>query len=323
MTETRSDLVRRSDGLQFRSVDRAKRTARFVASSDTIDSHGEIVEQDWDLSRYRKNPVILYGHDRWGLPIGRAVECGLVDGNLEVEILFAPATANPFAEQVWQLVDGEFLRAVSVGFLPGDARRELRDGVEVWVLRQNVLFEISVVPIGSNPDALGKEPEALTRMKAAFIAAQAATPATEEKAMADTAKDPTPVEVRVTVDDTIKKSLDDARGEIETLKRSAVEKDAKIVELTAKNAELTKQNGDLAAAQTRGEIEAFVGKKILPAELDSLVKWALTDKDACLANIKARGDLTLTTPIVTGGEADKAKGAPSTNGAELGARLAS
>lgn len=129
-------------------------------------------------------------------------------------------------------------------------------------------------------------------------------------------------EVRVTVDETIKKALDDARAEIETLKKSAVEKDAKIVELSAKFDALATKNAELTDAATRSEIESYVGKKCLPAEVDSLLALAKSGKDAVIANLKARADLTITTPIIAGGEADKAKGAPSTNGAELGARLA-
>ena len=73
--------------------------------------------------------------------------------------MFASAKANPLAEQVWQSVQERTLRAVSVGFKPREVRKETRDDKDVYVLSDNDLYEISVVPIPSNP-------EALTRMKA-------------------------------------------------------------------------------------------------------------------------------------------------------------
>src|SRR5262245_61773536 len=65
-------LVSRSDALHVRAVRDESRSIEVVASSDAIDSYGEIVEQKWDLSRYEQNPVVLYAHDKSELPIGRA-----------------------------------------------------------------------------------------------------------------------------------------------------------------------------------------------------------------------------------------------------------
>lgn len=44
------------------SVDVARRYAEFVASTDGVDSHGTIVRQNWQLDRYRKNPIVLWNH---------------------------------------------------------------------------------------------------------------------------------------------------------------------------------------------------------------------------------------------------------------------
>ncbi len=316
MPEMQSDLVRRSEGLRVRRIDVERRTALFVASDESLDSHEEILEQDWRLERFRKNPTILWAHDQEQLPIGRGLSAEVVGGELQVDVQFAPAELNPFAEQVFGMLQAEFIRACSVGFRPGKMRREKRGDREVWVLSQNELYELSILPIGSNPNALGKGPDPLAGMKAAAIAAErAGVPAAEDN-MADTTDKGAAelAELRAKFD-TTEKALDAARAQVATLEKSKAD-------LETSNAALTKENGELKSAQTRGEIEAFVGKKILPTEVDSLIKWAAADKTACLENIKARADLTLTTPIVTGGEAEKAKAAPSNNGAELGARLA-
>ena len=151
-----------TDDLKFKSadlqaVDATARSARFVASTDAIDSYGEIVNQNWILDRYKANPIVLYNHMRTGsdLPIGTAT-VEMVGGKLECVITFASAKASPLAERVWNLVQERVLRAVSVGFRPRNVRTEVRDGEEVVLLDDNELYEISVTPIGANPEALAK-----------------------------------------------------------------------------------------------------------------------------------------------------------------------
>lgn len=147
----------RTREIEMRSLNESNRTCDFVASTDTVDSYGEIVDQSWDLGRFNANPVILYAHNRSSLPIGRATRCEVVNGQLECTIEFATAAANPMAEQIWQLVRSKMLRAVSVGFIPGKMTTEYRPGFgDVVVLRENKLREISVVTLPANPDALAK-----------------------------------------------------------------------------------------------------------------------------------------------------------------------
>lgn len=168
------DLVCRA--FAIRAVREGARECDFVASTDAVDSYGEIVEQDWDLARYKANPVALYNHSRYGttLPIGHATKCEVEEGTgLVCTLRFVTAEANPLAEQVWQSIRQKSLRAVSVGFRPRDVRRELRDGKEVYVLSDNELHEISVVPIPANP-------EALARFAARAAAGRAAPPPTTE-----------------------------------------------------------------------------------------------------------------------------------------------
>lgn len=156
---TRSASETRTSGLVMKSATEEQtrmRRRRFVASTPEVDSHGDIVEQKWILDRYLKNPVVLWAHDRFGLPIGKAVAVEMVGENLECEIEFATAEANPRAEEVWQLIQGGYVRAVSVSFWPSDIRWEMRDGEEVCVCSNNELYEISVLALGSNPSALAK-----------------------------------------------------------------------------------------------------------------------------------------------------------------------
>ncbi len=153
----RDDLGLHERSLHVRAIREEAREADFVCSTDAIDSYGEIVEQDWDLTRYLKNPVVLFAHQSRELPIGKATNVKVENGELVATIVFASEKANPLAENAWQSVLEGTLRAVSVGFDPHEVRAEKRDGVDVTVLAKNELYEISVTPIGANPEALAKQ----------------------------------------------------------------------------------------------------------------------------------------------------------------------
>lgn len=144
-----------------RSVDVEKRTVDVVASTEAVDSHGTVLVQDWNLDRFNKNPVVLWAHGGgWGstdeLPLGRCTRCEVVNNQLEATIEFAGADINDRAERVFQAFRQGFIRAVSVGFNPHSYRWEMRDDIEVLVFSDNELVELSVVPVGSNPDALAR-----------------------------------------------------------------------------------------------------------------------------------------------------------------------
>lgn len=141
--------------LLVRSIDTTSRSVDCLASSEAIDSYGEIVDQrSWRLDRYKANPVVLFGHNSKELPIGRAENVHVAGDGLRARIVFANATANPKAEQCFELVKAKMLTGISVGFMPGRVGEETRAGKSVVVLYDNELHELSVVPIPANPEAL-------------------------------------------------------------------------------------------------------------------------------------------------------------------------
>jgi len=128
-------------------------TFRVIISTPATDRQGDSVDQNlWDLGNYLSNPVVLWGHDYFSLPIGIAtsIEKQMVAGQpvLVAEGKFAPAEANPFAQQVRALYDAGIVRATSVGFIPASARM---DGQSE---KGNELLEFSFVPVPANPQAL-------------------------------------------------------------------------------------------------------------------------------------------------------------------------
>src|SRR3989344_9253765 len=118
-----------------------------VISTADMDRQGESIDQNgWDLTHYKTNPVVLWGHDYWSLPIGIADEIETRDGNLVAKGRFAPEEANPFAQQVRRLYDLKIVRATSVGFIAKQ--------MEGNKITEAELLEFSFVPVPANPYAL-------------------------------------------------------------------------------------------------------------------------------------------------------------------------
>ncbi len=131
----------------------AERDVRFVASTSEPDREGDvIVTSGIETEAYQRNPVVPFAHDYRSLPIGRAMKIERQPERLLVTVRFAPAEANPLAEQVLALVRGGFLNAMSIGFRPLEWKYdETRKGVNFY---RTELLECSVVPVPANAEAL-------------------------------------------------------------------------------------------------------------------------------------------------------------------------
>jgi HK97 family phage prohead protease len=149
-------LEKKSASFGISSFDPESRSFDVVASSETIDSYGDIVKQDWRLDRFLSNPVVLFGHRSDELPIGKASNVRVEDGRLQMRVTLSKASER--ANEVFGLMSEDMIKAVSVGFRPGKRTFEKREnGSEVRVLSDNELLELSVVAIGANPDAQAKD----------------------------------------------------------------------------------------------------------------------------------------------------------------------
>ncbi len=149
------NLVRKLFSVDQSSEPVGTRSFRVIASSEAKDADGQIVAQDWDLSRYLANPVVFWNHESYGLPIGSASDVAVTDGKLHATINLVDARANPLAEHVAAGIQQRAIRGVSVGFFPKGARMvKSAEGGDVVMLTGNELVEISIVGVGSNPDAV-------------------------------------------------------------------------------------------------------------------------------------------------------------------------
>lgn len=137
------------------------RSIRFVASDETVDRYGDIIRAEgWDLSNFKKNPVLLFGHNSREPAIG-TVRAWVEDTQLLADATFAPEGVSAFADEIWNLVDADIMRAVSVGFLPTAEPNPIwkNDDEETGILTgfefiAQELLELSVVSVPANPAAL-------------------------------------------------------------------------------------------------------------------------------------------------------------------------
>lgn len=130
-----------------------------IASSSRVDRNSESVAQNFDISDFLKNPVLLWNHARdkstnfyAGIPIGHCENVKLVDGHLECDLVFATAKANPLAPIIANSFLEKSIRAVSIGF---NFSHSVQNG-EVQELHGAQLVEISACVIPVNPDAVAK-----------------------------------------------------------------------------------------------------------------------------------------------------------------------
>lgn len=147
---------------EVKEVEGQDRVLRFIGSDETPDRDNDIIEvAGWELVNYRKNPVFLWAHDYRFPPIGRAVKVSKEEG-LMFDIEFPAEGIFPFADLIYNLYRGKFLRATSVGFIPKKFKPRDDDLVDESLpewrrgtrYQKQELLELSAVPVPSNPNAL-------------------------------------------------------------------------------------------------------------------------------------------------------------------------
>lgn len=145
---------------------------RLIASTADEDRDRDIVEQNWRLKNYRRNPVILWMHQRLQHPIGRGTELkqGGSGRRGELSMTIEWDMENP----VGALTAGQYARkhlhAFSVGFIPETRTLRSRlandhpafqrlgegepDWMSGWYLDAPELLENSAVTVPANPNAI-------------------------------------------------------------------------------------------------------------------------------------------------------------------------
>ena len=120
----------------------------FVLSTNKPDEHGDRVVQDWDLTRFSKNPIVLFNH-KTSEPIGQVANIRVSESETLGEILISNSR-----QDIISLLNDGVLRCVSVGF-KGDI--EYSELTKTYNLVRNALFEVSLVSLPANEDCIRKE----------------------------------------------------------------------------------------------------------------------------------------------------------------------
>lgn len=138
---------------------------RFVLSDATEDRDGDVIEQDWRLDEFRRNPVAPWAHDYRTPPVGRWAGVGVrgAPPRLTARLIADAGEHNPLGRLVDAQIRDGFLSACSVGFMPGAMapragfpEEDPRHGRRGYVMTANRLLEASVVVVPANGRALAE-----------------------------------------------------------------------------------------------------------------------------------------------------------------------
>lgn len=126
----------------------ANGTFKVIISTEDVDRHGEIVDQDGlSLDRYITNPVVLWAHNHDHLPIATATKVyKSIENGKKCTIAEGYFAGHEVAQEIRALYDQKILRTTSIGFIP--KRWEGNKIVE------SELIEFSFVSVPANPFAI-------------------------------------------------------------------------------------------------------------------------------------------------------------------------
>jgi HK97 family phage prohead protease len=114
----------------------------------------DIVEQDWNLREFKKNPIALWGHDTDN-PIGVWENVRVEANNLLGKLRLAARGTSGFIDTLHSLIEQRIVKAVSVGFIPTKAEPlDEENPWGGWRLSGNNLLECSLCTVPMNAEAL-------------------------------------------------------------------------------------------------------------------------------------------------------------------------
>lgn len=128
---------------------------RVRVTSDRLNSYGtRVLTAGMDTEQYERNPVLLYMHER-GTVIGYVKDLRKDDGEVTGELVFDCATElSRQCKRQWEFGS---LKMVSAGLDVlelSDDKSLLAEGQTSPTITRSKLFEVSLVDIGANDDAI-------------------------------------------------------------------------------------------------------------------------------------------------------------------------
>jgi len=126
----------------------------FAFTAGTTDSNGNLTElSGWDLSRFHKNPAVLFNHQSHLPPIGRANNLHTSGNMMFADISFAE---SHLGQELARLVAEDFIIGASAGWRPleWEFLRNHENRITGIHSRRQELIEISIVGLPAHPDTL-------------------------------------------------------------------------------------------------------------------------------------------------------------------------
>lgn len=129
----------------------------FILSDETLNSYGFWVKTSGiDLTQFRKNPVMLYDHERYGqMPIGKWTAIRIEDGKLLASPEFD--ANDELALKIQSKVENGYLNGASIGFKPivlSEKKEDLINGQTRPTVLKSEIIEVSITPFPANKNSL-------------------------------------------------------------------------------------------------------------------------------------------------------------------------
>src|ERR1700710_1299672 len=157
--ELAADIRARVKSLDFGAMEKIRKgkdengTFDVIISVEVLDRGGDIVRQDGlDDQNYKNNPIVLWGHDYYSLPIGVCTELykTMYRGQpaTGAKGVFYPSDINPMAQQVRKMYEFGVKSGfnvgctTSIGFIPKEFDPQDNNIITKWEM-----LEFSFVPI--------------------------------------------------------------------------------------------------------------------------------------------------------------------------------
>lgn len=152
-----TDIIKREVGEKVRfnlSVDTAATkdlgdgVLEATITTSNVDRHNESIDTTGiDTSNYMDNPVVLYGHDYFGFPIGKTIKLTETKNKIKAKFQLAIEEYD-FADTAYKLIKGGYLNAVSIGGIVREWSEDFK------TIKKMEMIEFSIVSIPANADAI-------------------------------------------------------------------------------------------------------------------------------------------------------------------------